>query len=71
VSFTINESLIEQAALQWLTGLGYEMAFGPEISPGGERPERGSFRDVVLVGRLYRNSMREHKADIVIAGKGK
>ncbi|MGQ9713004.1 MAG: type I restriction endonuclease [Desulfotomaculales bacterium] len=49
---TINESLIEQAALQWLAELGYEMAFGPEISPGGERPERGSFRDVVLVGRL-------------------
>ncbi|MDK2889149.1 hypothetical protein G7K71_08855 [Desulfofundulus sp. TPOSR] len=49
---TINESLIEQAALQWLAELGYETAFRPEISPGGERPERGSFRDVVLVGRL-------------------
>ena len=68
---TINESLIEQAALQWLAELGYETAFGPEISPGGERPERESFRDVVLVGRLYRDSMREHKADIVIAGKDK
>lgn len=49
---SINESLIEQAALQWLAELGYETAFGPEISPGGERPERESFRDVVLAGRL-------------------
>ncbi|BAF58902.1 hypothetical protein PTH_0721 [Pelotomaculum thermopropionicum SI] len=49
---TINESLIEQATLQWLAEFGYETAFGPEISPGGERPERESFRDVVLAGRL-------------------
>jgi len=35
MTLTINESLIEQAALQWLVGLGYETAFGPEISPWG------------------------------------
>jgi len=43
MSLTINESLIEQAALQWLGELGYATAFGPEISLGGERPERGLF----------------------------
>ncbi|MEW6446681.1 MAG: hypothetical protein AB1426_01110 [Bacillota bacterium] len=58
MTLTINESLIEQAALQWLAELGYETAFGPEISPGGERPERGSFRDVVLVGRLCLSFMK-------------
>ena len=48
----INENLVEQAALQWFSELGYEVAFGPDISPGGERPERDSFGEVVLAGRL-------------------
>jgi type I restriction enzyme R subunit len=48
----IDETMVEQAALQWFSELGYEVAFGPDISPGGERPERDSFGEVVLAGRL-------------------
>ncbi|MEA4909170.1 MAG: type I restriction endonuclease subunit R [Anaerolineaceae bacterium] len=49
---TFAESTIEQAAINWLTGLGYTYAFGPEIACDGERPERGDYLETVLVGRL-------------------
>jgi type I restriction enzyme R subunit len=48
----LTESVVEQAALAWLEELGYETAFGPEISPGGGHPERESFSDVLLLKRL-------------------
>jgi len=48
----LDESTVERAALQWLRELGYGYAHGPDISPGGSAPERASFTEVVLVGRL-------------------
>ena len=48
----ISETTVEDAAMMWLEELGYEAAFGPDISPGGAHPERDSFSDVVLPGRL-------------------
>ena len=33
-SFT--ESIVEDAALAWLAGLGYSVLHGPDISPGGD-----------------------------------
>ncbi len=48
----ISESVVEQAALGWFEALGYEVRHGPEISPGGEHPERASFAEVVLEGRF-------------------
>jgi len=48
----LDESTVERAALQWLRELGYGYAHGPDISPGGRTPERASFTEVVLVGRL-------------------
>ncbi|MFO7966810.1 MAG: HsdR family type I site-specific deoxyribonuclease [Archaeoglobaceae archaeon] len=52
----IDEQTLEQATLQWLEELGYDKAFGPEISPGGETPERKHHSDVILVERL-KNSL--------------
>ena len=51
-SFT--ESIVEEAALAWLGGLGYEVRRGPEIAFGEPAAERvdPAFRDVVLEGRL-------------------
>ncbi|TWT66710.1 Type-1 restriction enzyme R protein [Posidoniimonas polymericola] len=46
------EDTIEQAALSWLSELGYGIAFGPEIAPGEPAAERDSFDDVVLKDRL-------------------
>jgi type I restriction enzyme R subunit len=49
----LNENtLTEQPVIEWLKELGYEYAFGPKISPGGERPERKDYKQVVLKGRL-------------------
>lgn len=54
-TFNFDEStLTEQPVIEWLKELGYEYAFGPKISPGGERPERESYKEVVLKGRLRR-----------------
>lgn len=50
VNFT--ESQLENAALEWFQELGYETAFGPEISPGGDYPEREDYGDVLLSERL-------------------
>ena len=54
----LSESNIEQTAIEILKTLGYEYAPGPEISPGGERAERGSYSDVILEERLRRSIAR-------------
>ncbi|MCK9193638.1 MAG: type I restriction endonuclease [Nevskia sp.] len=48
----INESIVEDAALEWFGALGYAVAHGPHLAPGEPTAERDSFGDVVLVGRL-------------------
>ena len=48
----ISESDVEDAALEWFAGLGYEVAHGPDIGPEGSAPERGSYEEVLLPGRL-------------------
>lgn len=47
-----TESHVEEAALSWLEGLGYEVLNGPDISPEGSSPERASYGDVILAGRF-------------------
>ncbi len=49
---TLTESIVENAALAWLAGLGYAVLHGPDIGPDGATPERGSYDDVLLTGRL-------------------
>jgi len=49
------EDHLEQAALQWLSGLGWDIAHGPAISPPDTRTpgtERDSYRQVALPQRL-------------------
>jgi type I restriction enzyme, R subunit len=49
-----TESTVEDAALEWLGTLGYDIEHGPEIAhgePGAERVDEG-YRDVVLDARL-------------------
>ncbi len=48
----IDESTVERAAIAWFGEIGYGYAFGPDISPGGATPERASFTEVALAGRL-------------------
>ena len=46
------ESHVEEAALAWLAELGYATANGLDIGPDGDKPERASYGDVLLVERL-------------------
>ena len=49
---SLNESTVEDAALEWFGVLGYAIGHGPDLAPGEPAAERAAFGDVVLVGRL-------------------
>jgi type I restriction enzyme R subunit len=59
---SLNESHVEDAALEWFGELGYAVGHGPQLAPGEHaegtltpalsQGERESYSDVVLVGRL-------------------
>ena len=46
------ESHVEEATLAWLSELGYDTANGLDIGPDGDKPERASYGDVLLVERV-------------------
>ena len=52
----LNESVIEQATLDWLDSLGYVVKNGLDIAPGEPAAERQDYSQVVLEERL-RNSL--------------
>ena len=49
---SLNESIVEDAALEWFSELGYAVGHGPHLAPGEPAAERDSFGEVVLAGRL-------------------
>jgi type I restriction enzyme R subunit len=49
----ITESIVEEAALDWFKGLGYQYLPGPDIACDVPRPERASYADVILPDRLW------------------
>ena len=49
---TLSESTVEQAALEWLSDLGWETVYGPDIAPGTPAAERDNYTQVVLERRL-------------------
>jgi type I restriction enzyme R subunit len=55
---SLNESHVEEAALEWFGELGYAVGHGPQMAPGEPAAERDSFGEVVLVGRL-REALRQ------------
>ena len=50
----LTESVVEDAALAWLQGLGYAVLHGPDIAAGEPAAERSdpNYRDVILERRL-------------------
>jgi type I restriction enzyme R subunit len=48
----MTEDQIEQFAIARLRELGYAYQHGPGIAPDGEQPERESYEQVLLLGRL-------------------
>ncbi len=55
MSFT--ESIVEEAAIEWLQAIGWTYKHGPVLAPDGEAPERASYRHVILEGR-FREALR-------------
>ena len=49
---TVNESMVESATLDWLSGLGWQVAHGPDIAPDAPSTERDEYGNVVLERRL-------------------
>jgi len=47
-----SETTLEQTALDWFESLGWQTAFGPDISPDGPACERQDYDQAVLNGRL-------------------
>jgi type I restriction enzyme R subunit len=52
---TFTKSVVEQAALAWLEGIGWQVRNGAEIAPGEPAAERDDFGQVVLGQRLRGN----------------
>ena len=48
----LNESDIEEIALEQMRSLGWSTVYGPDISPDGENAERETYDEVVLKQRL-------------------
>ena len=55
---TITEAEVEQAALFWLSALGWQVAHGPDIAPDTPNAERADYGQVALERRL-RDSLAE------------
>ncbi|MEX0827994.1 MAG: type I restriction endonuclease subunit R [Haliea sp.] len=47
-----TESIVEEAALEWLGSAGWQVAHGPDIAPDTSAAERADFGEVVLAARL-------------------
>jgi len=50
----ITESKIENFTIELLENFGYQYLYGPDIAPDGNRPERQSFEDVLLLEYLQK-----------------
>ena len=48
----ITESDIERFAIEKLQEMGYSYLYGPDIAPDSDHPERDSFEQVLLMGRV-------------------
>ena len=49
---TLTETDVEQAALAWLSGVGWQVLHGPDIAPDTPNAERADYGQVVLEQRL-------------------
>ncbi|CAJ6887747.1 Type I site-specific deoxyribonuclease HsdR [Burkholderia pseudomallei] len=48
----MTEDQLEEETLGWLSEVGYDRCFGPDIAPDGPKAERADYRQVLLVERL-------------------
>ena len=60
---TLTEADVEEVALSWLRGLGWQTAYGPDIAPETQEAERSDFGQVVLENRL-RQALKDLNPDL-------
>ncbi|MGB9937402.1 MAG: type I restriction endonuclease subunit R [Methanobacterium sp.] len=63
MSYTLTEDEVEEVALEILQEMGYERVYAPDIAHDGSNPERNSYKDIVLKGRLE-NALYKLNPDI-------
>ncbi|EQD40246.1 protein containing Restriction endonuclease, type I, EcoRI, R subunit/Type III, Res subunit [mine drainage metagenome] len=58
----LSEADVEETALHWLRGLGWQVKYGPDLACGMPQAERSDpgYRDVILEGRLRDALARLH-----------
>ena len=64
----ITEQSIENFAIELLEHLGYEYIYAPNIAPDGDTPERSSYEQTLLTGRLMAAAKHINKhlsADVI------
>jgi type I restriction enzyme, R subunit len=49
----ITENIIEEFTIELLERLGYDYIYAPDIAYDGDKPERASYEEVLLLGRLH------------------
>ena len=67
---SLNEAIVEDAALTWFGELGYAVGHGPQLAPDEPAAERDGFGDVVLVGRLRAAIARLNPGKNLLPKKG-
>jgi hypothetical protein len=68
MSGNFTESVVEDAALAWLEGLGYAVLHGPEIAAGESAAEYSdqNYREVVLERSMPRRLSRSIESVFVV-----
>ena len=64
----ISESDVEDAALEWLSGLGWKVAHGPDIAPDTPGAERADYGAIVLERRL-RDTLARLNPDLPVSAR--
>jgi type I restriction enzyme, R subunit len=54
----MNETQLENLALEWFAETGWQIETGPEIAPDSDRPLREDYKDVLLEEPLKRAILR-------------
>ena len=65
---SFSESTVEDAALDWLRGIGWSTAYGPDIAPGAEAAERDDYAEAFLPRRL-RSAIERLNPDLPAAAQ--
>jgi len=61
----MTEDQLEKQALEWFREQGYQYAYGPDIAPEGDTPERRDYYQVILTARLLKSLQRLNPEELL------